>query len=280
MCAPDPNAGIRRQAKQRHLEKAVNYNSAALKYWNRETTYVRGKQAAATGFSRAQSDTYSKAVHAWGEGNRRRQDIARAYMQKQVVADEDGVGRSRSFGRTQKLSELLSKQSRVDELMKNTFGRNMDIAFQGHKRTYEGNLAKNRSRLGVKPEYGAPVMMPPKDKAGQFLANLQTGLSIGTSLATMGVGAPASAATGSAGGLFGTGFLSDIKAKENISTVGKSPQGYTIYEWNYKSSPNTRYRGVIAQNVMKINPMAVGIRKDGYLGVDYSQLDVDMEVVT
>ena len=178
MCAPDPNAGARRAAKQRKLEKDTAYNSAALKYWNRETTYVRGKQAAATGLSRAQSDAYSKALHAYNEGNRVKQENARSFMSKQVVADEADTGRSRSFGRAQKLNELLSKQARVDEYVSNSFGRNLDLAFQGNKRSYEGALAKNRQRLGVRPEYGAPVMMPPKDKAGQFLANLQTGLSI------------------------------------------------------------------------------------------------------
>jgi hypothetical protein len=34
----------------------------------------------------------------------------------------------------------------------------------------------------------------------------------------------------------------------------------------------------MAQDVAKINPMAVGIR-DNHLTVDYSKIDVDMEVV-
>ena len=35
----------------------------------------------------------------------------------------------------------------------------------------------------------------------------------------------------------------------------------------------------MAQDVVKINPMAVGIHPEGYLTVDYSQIDVDMEKV-
>ena len=73
-------------------------------------------------------------------------------------------------------------------------------------------------------------------------------------------------------------FPSDIRLKENIVEIGKSSEGYKIYEWNYKSIPNKRYSGVIAQDVVKINPMAVDIR-DNYLVVDYSKVDVDMEVV-
>ena len=39
-----------------------------------------------------------------------------------------------------------------------------------------------------------------------------------------------------------------------------------------------RFRGAMAQDVVKKNPMAVGIDQN-YLTVDYSKIDVDMEVV-
>ena len=86
---------------------------------------------------------------------------------------------------------------------------------------------------------------------------------------------------GSVAGIY-SGFSSsdsgsDIRIKENINQVGVSPQGHKIYEFNYIGN-ETRYRGAMAQEVAKINPMAVGIRDD-YLTVDYSQIDVDMEVV-
>ena len=87
-------------------------------------------------------------------------------------------------------------------------------------------------------------------------------------------------------GIAGTGasiygaFGSDIKLKENIKQVGKSPKGYKIYEWNYKVDKNTRYRGVIAQDVVKINPMAVTVMDGGHLGVYYDKVDVPMEVVS
>ena len=67
--------------------------------------------------------------------------------------------------------------------------------------------------------------------------------------------------------------------KHNIKQVGKSKAGYKIYEWNYNSSPNSRYRGVIAQDVMKINPMAVEIL-DGYLAVNYDKVDVPLEILS
>jgi hypothetical protein len=73
------------------------------------------------------------------------------------------------------------------------------------------------------------------------------------------------------------GFISDRRLKDNIKEVGMSPKGYKIYEFSYKGD-STRYRGVMAQDVAKKNPMAVGI-ENNYLTVDYSQVDVDMEVV-
>ena len=70
---------------------------------------------------------------------------------------------------------------------------------------------------------------------------------------------------------------SDIRRKENVTQVGVSPQGYKIYEFNYIGG-DVRFRGAMAQDVVQKNPMAVGIDQN-YLTVDYSKIDVNMEVV-
>ena len=76
-------------------------------------------------------------------------------------------------------------------------------------------------------------------------------------------------------GLFGK---SDIRAKENISPVGKR-NGYNVYDFNYIGEPQ-RYRGVMAQEVLKTNPDAVAVDpRDGLLMVDYSKLGFRMERV-
>tara|TARA_R100001530_G_scaffold97715_1_gene67929 strand:+ start:4681 stop:5850 length:1170 start_codon:yes stop_codon:yes gene_type:complete len=77
-----------------------------------------------------------------------------------------------------------------------------------------------------------------------------------------------------------TSGASDIRLKENIVKVGKALSGLNIYEWSYKSAPNSRYRGVIAQEVIKIFPEAVIKEKDGFLSVIYDFLDVNMELIT
>ena len=71
---------------------------------------------------------------------------------------------------------------------------------------------------------------------------------------------------------------SDIRLKENIVRTGESPKGYPIYEFNYKNDPTTRYRGVMAHDLVTSRPDAIS-RIDGYLAVDYSKLDVNFEVV-
>ena len=110
--------------------------------------------------------------------------------------------------------------------------------------------------MGLPAQPPPPVMMPPTNRLGGALSILQSGLSIGASIATI---------------------SSDIRMKENVEQVGVSPQGYNIYEFNYKGG-NIRFRGAMAQDVVQKNPMAVGIDQN-YLTVDYSKIDVNMEVV-
>ena len=243
------------------------YQSESLKYWNREVSYKRGRQRIASGLSRAKSDTYVKALHVLGDARKQQAALEIAKMQLPTRYDgykageatsSSGVSRSRSYGQ-QKYKEILDKQAEIEASIDTTFGRNMDANQQKIIRYNRIAQARNREKLGVRPEYGAPVFMPPKGDT--TMANIGMMLQFaGTaaSFASMG---------------------SDRRLKENIEQVGKSPEGHKIYEWNYKADKNTRYRGVIAQDVMKINPMAVDIMPDGYLGVYYDQIDVPMEVV-
>jgi hypothetical protein len=67
---------------------------------------------------------------------------------------------------------------------------------------------------------------------------------------------------------------SDIRLKENIKYIGKSSEGFKIYEFNYKDKEG-RYRGVMADDI-PFHP-AVSRGDDGYYEVDYSQIDVNFE---
>jgi len=88
-----------------------------------------------------------------------------------------------------------------------------------------------------------------------------------TQVATAFKGAAARAAT--AIGSFFKGF-SDVRLKEDIQYVGKSPRGINIYSFKYKKIPG-RYVGVMAQEV----PWAREMTDTGYYVVDYSKVDVE-----
>ena len=192
MCAPDPNAGARRAAEERQIQKHAKFGSESIKYWNRETTYKRGKAAAAMGYSRGKSDAYVKALNIVGSGRKSAENLQKSYAASRYV---DEGGGSRRAGRNA-LHALLQKTAQIDAASNDAFGKNLDILHQGLTREYITKQAKNRSRLGSPPEWGAPVMMPPQDKAGQFLATLQTGLSIASSIMTLGTTELGKVATG------------------------------------------------------------------------------------
>ena len=88
------------------------------------------------------------------------------------------------------------------------------------------------------------------------------------------VGAPSPFAqiAGAAGAL--APFVSDIRMKEDIKLVGKSPSGINIYNFKYKGDDVT-YQGVMAHQV----PDASIVNDDGYLMVDYSKIDVEFKKV-
>ena len=69
---------------------------------------------------------------------------------------------------------------------------------------------------------------------------------------------------------------SDIQLKENITYINTSPEGHSVYEWNYKGEPESRrYQGVMAQELLETAPHAVVTMDDGYLGVKYDEIDVE-----
>lgn len=107
---------------------------------------------------------------------------------------------------------------------------------------------------------------------------LSGAVSGGTTGAAFG---PYGAAIGAvAGGLYGglSNAYSDERLKQNISRAGlQTPDGIPISEFSYKGS-DKRYRGVVAQDVEKIRPDAVGWRS-GYLTVDYDKLGIRMEEI-
>ncbi|MET3590341.1 hypothetical protein ABID23_001447 [Bartonella silvatica] len=83
-------------------------------------------------------------------------------------------------------------------------------------------------------------------------------------------------AIGLIGGILG---LCDVRAKENIVRVGEK-NGYPLYTFHYKGNPQ-RYRGVLAQDILRLKPEAVFVNaKTKLLHVDYQQIGLHMEKIT
>ena len=253
----DANAGARAAARQRALEKDAVFKQKALQFWNKETTLARTLNRNVLGYSRDISDAYTRATKFQGRTRQAKQNLLAKYYKKKKVNEG---GRSRRYGQAQYL-DVLRQQSTLESRLNQTFGRDMAYMQTQAERKYLAANARGREALGIPAAYGAPVMMPPTNRLGGALQIASTAASI----------------AGSAASMYSAGLISDERLKENIEQIGISPQGYKIYEFNYIGG-DTRFRGAMAQDVVKKNPMAVGINEN-HLTVDYSKIDVAMEVV-
>ena len=175
MCV-DANAAARNAAKQRWMEKDAKYKSESLKFFNREAQAVRGANLAATGFSRAISDDYTRARYAQGQAFKALEQGYSAYFGSKDTVNEGN--RSRTAGR-KNLVKLLQARGKLEAGIENEFGANMARRFTARKRKFQGVLAQNRQRLGIRPEYGAPVLMPPSDRLSGALSIASQVMSIG-----------------------------------------------------------------------------------------------------
>ena len=71
-------------------------------------------------------------------------------------------------------------------------------------------------------------------------------------------------------------MMSDIRLKENIEQTGYSESGIPIYNFNYIGS-NKKWSGTMAQDLINLGiNNAVEIMDNGYYGVHYDVIDVDM----
>tara|TARA_S200000501_G_scaffold202089_1_gene190140 strand:- start:63 stop:626 length:564 start_codon:yes stop_codon:yes gene_type:complete len=176
VCA-DANAGARRAAQQRNREKHANFAQKKLQFFNKETSLARAKNRNVMGYGRDLSDAYVRAIYTQGKGRLRNQELTAQYFSKKKVNEG---GRSRTYGRKQ-YQTLLRKQSEIEGVTRNMFGRNMAYAQEGARRKFLAAEAVGRQKLGIPAAFGAPVMMPPTDR-------LTGALSIGSQVVGIATG--------------------------------------------------------------------------------------------
>ena len=70
-------------------------------------------------------------------------------------------------------------------------------------------------------------------------------------------------------------LASDRRMKKDIKYLHTSNEGHKVYSFKYKDG-DTKYSGVMAQDVLKINPNAVTL-KNGMFAVYYDMIDVNMQ---
>ena len=70
------------------------------------------------------------------------------------------------------------------------------------------------------------------------------------------------------------------RLKTNINRIGYSNSKIPIYSFNYKNDLKTTYKGVMAQNLLEMGfNNSVILDSNGFYAVDYSSIDVDMEII-
>ena len=72
--------------------------------------------------------------------------------------------------------------------------------------------------------------------------------------------------------------FSDPRLKEHVVKVGESDRGFGIYEFSFKGD-DTRWRGVMADEIEKLIPEAIQVDMDGYRHVNYTMLGIEMQRV-
>ena len=68
---------------------------------------------------------------------------------------------------------------------------------------------------------------------------------------------------------------SDIRLKTDIRQVGTTAHNLPLYTFRYIGKDG-QYEGVMAQDVLKVMPIAVSVGEDGYYRVNYDLLGIEM----
>ena len=198
MCV-DANAAARNAAQERWNEKDAKYRSESLKFWNRETSAVRGMQRAATGYSRAISNDYQRALYVQGQARKAYQAGFIKYQQTKGSVNEGGRDR-RSVKKG--LVALTRARGQLDNAVQTEFGVQMQRRYRARLGQMQNFQAKTREALGIRPEYGAPVMMPPSDRLSGALSIASSVIGIASGIQGLGLGS----ASASSGFSFGQSF--------------------------------------------------------------------------
>jgi hypothetical protein len=116
-------------------------------------------------------------------------------------------------------------------------------------------------------------------KVGDFMGQLtglgNYGLQSAQTLASAGNKSTMTSTGSSQGGIVNSLFpkgLSDRRTKFNIVKVGEFDDGLGLYDYEYTFAPGKRFRGVMADEVAKLRPEAMGPKAGRYDTVNYKAI--------
>lgn len=252
------------------------------------TNYLTNPTAAASNLSDMASGKYLK------EGNPYFADALQGQLDStaaQVMSQFSGSGRYGSGANTNALTTQLGNIR--SSALADQFSRDSQNMLAANGQIDAANANQQQGLLGTNQAVIDAGQLEDQARQQQLTADFTKWQSQDMKPWTR-LGLLQSAAAGSAGNygvnsqtstqpfnaLQGIGALgslftkSDARAKTDIVPIGVL-NGHTIYEWRYVGS-SVRYRGVMAQDVIDIDPLAVTLQ-GGYYAVDYARLGFEME---
>lgn len=174
-----------------------------------------------------------------------------------------GAGRYGSAAHTDVLSRNLAESEGA--ILADQYNREramMDAAAAAGPQAQAQSLAELLQSAGVSVELPfAGTNALSNSLAALFSGGTQKGPGIGGQL----IGAIGQVGAGAAQ----AGAFSDRRLKENIEKVGEFDDGLGIYHWNYTFDPETRHEGVMADEIEKFRPWALGPTICGFKTVRY-----------
>ena len=133
------------------------------RYFNREVQAVRKKGENTRGYSIEISNDLERARYVQGQALKAYEKGFISYQSSKASAIGKQEGRSRTAGRGSMLG-LLRAQGTLEGSVRNEFGINMQRRYRARLAKLQNAQAKTINAVGVRPEYGAPVLMPPTDR--------------------------------------------------------------------------------------------------------------------
>ncbi len=238
--------------ERKHMQKLSTYNAAKVQF---ERTYSNIHQGLNASYSRAQTKLNDLRGKALGKNQA-------AWMK---MMQESKYGNLLASGRTGR------SIGRFGVLEKGALGRfyaqNASNLMKANWKFKEGTkLSRNKAKVAQEQAFAKVAFNPTEDVAPPVPVMQNVGMAL------------LGDAIGFAGAVSGFFPNSDSRLKKNIKRIGRSIDGYNIYKFEYLDD-DKEWIGVLAEEVFKKKPSAVVRHENGFLAVDYSQIDVAFKEV-